>query len=81
MGIDIRSTFANGKANMIWIQDYLTQVSQGPFSERKSERLIRADVGLLLYRKLWEREVMAHAEGRPLKKWYRSEAVIDSEDE
>ena len=27
------------------------------------------------------REVMAHAEGRPLKKGYRSEAVIDSEDE
>jgi hypothetical protein len=42
---------------------------------------IRADVGLLLYRKLWEREVMAHAEARPLKKWYRSEAVIACEDE
>ncbi len=68
-------------ANIIWIQDYVTQVGQGPLSERKSERLIRADVGLLLYRKFWEREVMAHAEGRPLKKWYRSEAIIDSEDE
>jgi len=34
--------------------------------------LIRADGGLLLCRKLWEREVTAHAEGRPLKKWYRS---------
>ena len=49
------------KANMIWIQDYVTQVRQGPLSERKNERLIRADVGHLLYRKLWEREVIAHA--------------------
>ena len=77
----IQDIDGDDKANMIWIQDYVTQVGQGPLSERKSERLIRADVGLLLYRKLWEREVMAHAEGRPLKKWYRSEAVIDSEDE
>jgi len=66
---------------MIRIQDYVTQVGQGPVSERKSERLIRADVGLMLYRKIWQREVMAHAEGRPLKNWYRSEAVIASEDE
>ncbi|HEX9455086.1 MAG TPA: hypothetical protein VGA27_12015 [Candidatus Binatia bacterium] len=66
---------------MIRIQDYVTQVGQGPVSERKSERLIRADVGLMLYRKIWQREIMAHAESRPLKNWYRSEAVINSEDE
>jgi hypothetical protein len=40
-----------------------------------------ADVGLLLDRKIWQREVMALAKGRPLKNWRRSEAVIASEDE
>jgi hypothetical protein len=77
----IQDIDVDDKANMIWIQDYVTQVGQGSLAERKSERLIRSDVGLLLYRKSWEREVMAHAEGRPLKKWHRSEAVMASEDE
>ena len=58
-----------------------TQVGQGPLSERKSERLIRADVGFMLYRKIWQREVMALAEDKPMKKWLRSAAVIASEDE
>ena len=82
-GGDLRIQDVDGddRANMIWIQDYVTQVGQGPLSERKSERLIRADVGLLLYRKIWEREVMALAEGRPTKQWVRSKAVIASEDE
>ena len=43
----IQDIDGDDKANMIWIQDYVTQVGQGPLSERKSERLIRADVGLL----------------------------------
>ena len=77
----IQEIDGDDKANMIWIQDYVTQVGQGPLSERKSERLTRADVGLMLYRKIWQREVMALAEGRPLKNWHRSEAVIASEDE
>ena len=77
----IQDIDGDDKANMIWIQDYVTQVGQGPLSERKTERLIRADAGLLLYRKIWEREVTAYSEGRPLKKWHRSEAVIASEDE
>jgi len=77
----IQDIDGDDKANMIWIQDYVTQVGQGSLAERKSERLIRSDVGLMLYRKLWEREVMALAEGRPLKNWHRSEAVIASEDE
>jgi len=43
--------------------------------------MTRSDVGLMLYRKIWQRELMALAKGRPLKNWRRSEAVIASEDE
>jgi hypothetical protein len=68
----IQDIEGDDKANMIWIQDYVAQVGVGRFSERKSERLIRADAGVLLYRKIWEREVAAFSEGRPLKQWNRS---------
>ncbi|MGZ8498989.1 MAG: hypothetical protein ACXW5W_11190 [Candidatus Binatia bacterium] len=30
----------------------------------------RSDSGIILFRKIWERELRALAEGRPLKKWY-----------
>jgi len=65
-------------ANFIWIQDYVVQVGQGSFVDRRSERLIRSDVGVLLHRKVWEREVLAFAEGRPLKNWTYSEQVAAS---
>jgi 5,5'-dehydrodivanillate O-demethylase len=74
----IQDIEGDDKANMIWIQDYVAQVGVGRFSERKNERLIRADAGVLLYRKIWEREVAAFSEGRSLKKWHRSSQLIAS---
>jgi hypothetical protein len=65
-------------ANFIWIQDYVTQVGQGKFADRGAERLIRADAGVLLYRKIWEREVMAHVEGKPVKQWQRTPDLAQS---
>jgi hypothetical protein len=79
--IRIQDIDGDDRANMIWIQDYATQVGQGPLSERKSEHLIRSDIGLVLYRTIWQREVMALAQGKPTKQWRRSEQVIGSEDE
>jgi hypothetical protein len=73
--VRIQDIEGDDKANLIWIQDYVTQVGQGKFADRKQERLTRADAGLILYRKLWEREIVAHLEGRPVKKWERSERV------
>jgi 5,5'-dehydrodivanillate O-demethylase len=72
---DIRGDDA---ANLIWIQDYVTQVGQGAIADRKSERLIATDAGVLLQRKLWEREVKACAEGRSLKTWKRTERIINN---
>ena len=60
------------------IQDYVIQVGQVRFVDRRSERLIPSDVGVLLHRKIWEREVLAFAEKRPLKNWTYSEQVVAS---
>lgn len=58
------------RTNMNWIQDYVTQVGQGhPRDYLLTERLGRSDAGTVLYRKIWEREICALLEGRPLKKW------------
>jgi len=35
----IQDIDGDDKANLIWIQDYVTQVGQGSFADRKSERL------------------------------------------
>jgi len=65
-------------ANLIWLQDYVVQVGMGSFADRRSERLIRSDVGVLLHRKMWERELAAFVEGRPLKKWTYSGQICVS---
>jgi 5,5'-dehydrodivanillate O-demethylase len=58
------------RSNMNWIQDYVTQVGQGhPRDYFQTELLGRSDVGTILFRKLWEREIKALLDGRALKKW------------
>jgi 5,5'-dehydrodivanillate O-demethylase len=54
---------------MFWIEDYMVQVGQLPISDERVEHLGRQDVGVILIRKLWRRELQALAEGRPLTKW------------
>jgi len=51
------------------VEDYLVQVGQGPIAPRDSDRLGKIDQGVILLRKLWERELGALAAGRPLKEW------------
>jgi 5,5'-dehydrodivanillate O-demethylase len=50
-------------------QDYVAQVGQGAIADREREHLGRSDAGVILFRKIWERELRALKEGRPLKKW------------
>ena len=57
------------KIALVHTQDYVSQVGQGAFADRSQEHLGRSDVGVILFRKIWERELRALAEGRPLKKW------------
>ncbi len=51
------------------VEDYVTQVGQGRIANRSTETLARLDMGVVLRRKLWEREMKALAEGKPLTEW------------
>ncbi len=51
------------------IEDYTTQVGQGPIVGRGREHLASTDARLVLLRRLWLREVNALVEGRPLTDW------------
>jgi len=61
--------FFKDKISLVHTQDYVAQVGQGALAARPQEHLGRSDVGVILFRKIWERELRALAEGRPLKKW------------
>ena len=74
--IRIQDIEGDDKANIIWIQDYVTQVGQGTFADRNSEHLTRADMGVVLYRKIWEREVNALGQGKSTKQWARTERIL-----
>jgi len=55
-------------AALFSVEDYLMQVGQGAL-DRSQDRLGRIDVGVLLLRKIWQRELKAMVEGRPIKRW------------
>ena len=65
---DLDNFFKN-KIALVHTQDYVAQVGQGSVAERVQEHLGRSDLGVILFRKIWEREFRALAEGRPLKNW------------
>jgi hypothetical protein len=52
-----------------WIEDYLAQCGQGPIAPRAGDHLNRGDVGVVLLRRIYERELMKLATGQPLKQW------------
>jgi 5,5'-dehydrodivanillate O-demethylase len=64
---DIESTWP--RPALFSVEDYVTQVGQGPVAPREHDRLGQIDQGVILLRKIWERELRALAEGRPLKHW------------
>jgi 5,5'-dehydrodivanillate O-demethylase len=51
------------------IEDYVTQVGQGPIAGRGREHLGFNDIKVNLIRRLWLKEVSALIEGRPLTEW------------
>jgi 5,5'-dehydrodivanillate O-demethylase len=59
------------RPDVVMLQDHITQIGQGVVADRTHEQLGRTDVGIILLRKVWERELRALAEGRPLKQWTR----------
>ena len=61
------------------VEDDITQIGQGPIVDRSKERLGQSDVSIILWRKLWVRELRALAEGKPLKEWRRTEDLTTTE--
>jgi 5,5'-dehydrodivanillate O-demethylase oxygenase subunit len=51
------------------VEDYATLVGQGSIADRPGEHLGRTDIGLILIRKMYSREMRALAEGQPLTEW------------
>jgi 5,5'-dehydrodivanillate O-demethylase oxygenase subunit len=60
-----------------WIEDYVVQCGQGTVADRANERLGRVDVGVVIMRKIWERELLRLSKGLPLKAWTEPEALAD----
>jgi 5,5'-dehydrodivanillate O-demethylase len=60
----------------VLIEDEIAQRGQGVIADRNREHLGRSDSGVILLRRIWQRELRALAEGKPLKQWkYRPEMV------
>jgi 5,5'-dehydrodivanillate O-demethylase len=55
--------------DLFWIEDYVTAVGQGAFADRHNERLGQTDRGVILIRKIFDRELSALAKGGELTPW------------
>lgn len=62
-------------ARLFNIQDYVAQVGQGVFACQNDEHLGREDIEVIMLRKLYQREMRALAENRPLTAWRRPETL------
>ena len=65
---------------LFWIEDYVTQVGQRQRTKDRPEHLGSTDVGVILKRKIWERELKALAEGSPLKQWRSPAGLADTQE-
>jgi hypothetical protein len=55
------------EVNIVNVPDEVSQAGQGVIADRSNERLGHTDRPVILFRKLWERELKALAEGKPLR--------------
>jgi 5,5'-dehydrodivanillate O-demethylase len=64
------------RVDLVRLQDDIAQVGQGVFASEHPERLGKADIGVAMIRRLMKRELAAQAEGRALKQWKRTPAIV-----
>jgi len=55
--------------NLVTLEDYIAQIGQGRIADRSQEHLSTTDKGVILLRKIWNRELKALREGRATKRW------------
>ena len=61
------------------VQDDVTQTGQGVMRDRTQEHLGRSDAYVVLIRRIFQREMRALAEGRPLKQWQLTDDIVNTE--
>ncbi len=64
------------RPDLVNIQDCVAQMGQPPVEEGPFEHLGRSDRGIILYRRIWMRELVAMAEGRAMKQWQIPKALV-----
>jgi len=52
-----------------WVEDLLAQATQGGVVDRRKEKLVSSDAGVVYLRRLMARELKAMVDGRPTKAW------------
>jgi 5,5'-dehydrodivanillate O-demethylase len=64
------------RVDLVRLQDDIAQVGQGRVADREAERPGRADTGVIAIRRVWNRELSAMADSRPLKDWTRNPSIV-----
>ncbi|WP_418059646.1 Rieske 2Fe-2S domain-containing protein [Pimelobacter simplex] len=67
--VRVRDPEVLARADLLMIQDDVTQVAQGPLERRAEEKLGRGDVLITLLRRLWRRDLDAIANGEEPTAW------------
>ena len=62
--------------DVVRLQDDVVLVAQGVIPDRSQDHLGRSDVGVILLRKIWRRELEAVAKGQPIKRWVRAAGIV-----
>ena len=62
--------------DLVFFQDDVVLTAQGAIPDRDLDCLGPADSSVILTRKIWERELTALAEGRPLRRWARPDQLV-----
>ena len=67
------------KVHAVTLEDHVAMAGQGRITDRSAENLGGSDGSIIIMRRLWERELTALAEGRPLARWTRAPGLQPSE--
>jgi 5,5'-dehydrodivanillate O-demethylase len=63
-------------ADVVRLQDDVVLGAQGAIPDRSREYLGRSDIGVVLLRKIWQRELQKLARNEPLKRWKRPTDLV-----
>jgi 5,5'-dehydrodivanillate O-demethylase len=68
--------FRTKAPDIIRLQDDIVLTAQGVIPDRENEYLGRSDMGVVLLRQIWQRELAALVAGERLKKWTRPANLV-----